>query len=193
MNRGLLLASFSVGLSFWLSGCHTPVDSMATHFKDPHPELGENRYLVKTTAYCHHEADSQPYGRKTARGTYLRGEGELRSAAADWSRYPVGTQFRIIGHPQVYEVDDYGSALVGTDTIDIYQPSLSKMRSWGAPVLGIEILHWGSFEESARILEGRVHKAEHIGAMLDSIRERMKTMPEELKTGYAVDGERHRA
>ena len=49
--------------------------------------------------------------------------GMVRSAAADWSRYPVGTRFRIVGKPYEYVIDDYGSALVGTDTIDLYKPS----------------------------------------------------------------------
>ena len=33
------------------------------------------------------------------------------SAAADWSRWPVGTVFRIQSTGQIYKVDDYGWAL----------------------------------------------------------------------------------
>jgi hypothetical protein len=33
------------------------------------------------------------------------------SAAADWSRWPVGTTFRVLTTGQLYRVDDYGFAL----------------------------------------------------------------------------------
>lgn len=131
----------------------------------------ERLFVVKTTAYTHLEEDSQPYGKMTAAGTTLKSAGEIRSAAADWSRYPLGTKFRILGQPQVYVVDDYGSALVGTDTIDIYQPCFATMRSWGAPTVGIEVLEWGSVEESLKILEQRAGVAPHVRLMLDSIKQ----------------------
>ncbi len=66
--------------------------------------------------------------------------GAIRSAAADWSRYPLGTKFRMVGQPHVYVIDDYGSALVGTDTIDIYKPNLTMMKEWGVREIDIEIL-----------------------------------------------------
>jgi len=136
----------------------------------PEPEPQKTQFVVKTTAYCHQEADSQPYGKLTARGTVLRCSGPVRSAAADWSRYPVGTRFRIIGQSQLYEVDDYGSALVGTDTIDIYQPTLRSMRSWGAPVVGIEVVQWGSYAESEAILAPRATKSTYVRQMLSGVR-----------------------
>ncbi|MGI9244181.1 MAG: hypothetical protein ACR2RV_25510, partial [Verrucomicrobiales bacterium] len=64
--------------------------------------------LVRTTAYSHTEADHIKYGELSAMGKPLR-FGMVRSAAADWSRYPVGTRFRIVGKPYEYVVDDYGS------------------------------------------------------------------------------------
>ncbi len=192
------LSILSVAASLALCSCST------RHFTDvrailtnPNPEpqkqqqeeVENNRFVVKTTAYTHHEPDSLPYGVKTARGTMLKHQGEIRSAAADWSRYPVGTKFRIVGSSQIFEVDDYGSALVGTDTIDIYQPTLTAMRSWGAPIVGIEVLEWGSFEESAEILEARIHKATHCREMYHQIQEKMETLPEELRDGYQVTDE----
>ncbi|RFC49139.1 MAG: 3D (Asp-Asp-Asp) domain-containing protein [Verrucomicrobia bacterium] len=134
------------------------------------PQPPPNKFVIKTTAYCHQESDSKPYGKLTASGTTLRCSGPVRSAAADWSRYPVGTRFRIIGQSQVYEVDDYGSALVGTDTIDIYQPSMRSMRNWGAPVVGIEVIHWGSYAESESILAPRASKSPHVRQMLAGVR-----------------------
>lgn len=128
--------------------------------------------LVSTTAYSHHEADHQPYGARSAMGTRLQFDGEYRSAAADWSVYPAGTIFRITGHPWTYVVDDYGSALVGTSTIDLYHPDLDSMRKWGRRNVEITILRWGSYERSARILEKRVRHT-HCRAMFFGIKQRL--------------------
>ncbi len=130
------------------------------------------RRTVRTTAYSHRESDSLIYGVKTAAGTNLK-YGRVRSAAADWSVYPVGTVFKIDGEPYLYEVDDYGSALVGTQTIDIYKPTMSAMRSWGVRNVDIEILRWGSYERSLTILEPRTHKASHVRQMANSIRRKI--------------------
>ena len=112
------------------------------------------RRTVRTTAYCHLENEPGAVGKKTALGTTLR-YGRIRSAAADWSRYPVGTQFRIMGERHLYEIDDYGSALVGTGTIDLYKPTLRSMKEWGVRNVNIQIVKWGSFDRSAAILSKR--------------------------------------
>ena len=52
---------------------------------------------------------------------------QIGSAAADWSRWPAGTVFRLISTGQVYRVDDYGWALAGRNTIDLYMPSRGAM------------------------------------------------------------------
>lgn len=170
--------------------------SPSRYFKPADEEIGVSRYMVKTTAYSHREADSLKYGRLTASGTRLRSKGSIRSAAADWSRYPLGTKFRIIGSKQVYEVDDYGSALVGTDTIDIYQPTLTAMRQWGAPVVGVEILEWGSMKRSMDILAKRMH-VPHVKEMWKSLQAKCQAVPNELQDGFevteAADLPNHRA
>ncbi|MGY8687292.1 MAG: 3D domain-containing protein [Verrucomicrobiales bacterium] len=123
---------------------------------------------VRTTAYTHDEWDHLKYGRKTALGTRLR-FGAIRSAAADWSRYPVGTQFRIVGQPNVlYEVDDYGGALVGTGTIDLYKPTFSAMNRWGVRHVDIDVVKWGSFAHSLKVLKPRT-KWSHVRRMVNSI------------------------
>ncbi|MEZ5299940.1 MAG: 3D domain-containing protein [Verrucomicrobiales bacterium] len=122
---------------------------------------------VRTTAYSHQESDSLQYGRKNAKGTQLK-YGQVRSAAADWSIYPVGTTFQIEGEPYVYEIDDYGSALVGKNTIDLYKPDLRTMHNYGAKDVNIKILNWGSYSESLRILKDR-QKANHTRRMYQSI------------------------
>ncbi len=81
--------------------------------------------------------------------------GAIHSAAADWSRYPVGTRFQIIETGEICEIDDYGSALIGTNTIDLYQDSGRQMRNWGVRMVHIKILVWGSARRSLEILTPR--------------------------------------
>ena len=78
---------------------------------------------------------------------------QIGSAAADWSRWPAGTVFRLISTGQVYRVDDYGWALAGRNTIDLYMPSRHEMNSWGARVENIQILQWGDSNASLRMLQ----------------------------------------
>ena len=87
------------------------------------------------------------------------------SAAADWSRWPVGTVFRIQSTDQVYQVDDYGWALAGRNTIDLYHASKADMNAWGVRHEPIHVLRWGSREESLRLL--RNHQGyKHIRRMV---------------------------
>ena len=79
---------------------------------------------------------------------------QIGSAAADWSRWPAGTVFRLLSTGQVYKIDDYGWALAGRNTIDLYMPSRRAMNSWGAREEGIQILRWGDPNESLRLLQG---------------------------------------
>ncbi len=124
--------------------------------------------LVRTTAYTCTESDHLIYGSRNALGTLLQFSDSIRSAAADWSLYPVGTMFRIKGLPHVYLVDDYGSALVGTGTIDLYQPDFASMRRWGCRKVEITIVKWGSLKRSADILSKRTH-ARHCRQMLAEV------------------------
>ena len=78
---------------------------------------------------------------------------QIGSAAADWSRWPAGTVFRLLSTGQVYKIDDYGWALAGRNTIDLYMPTRSAMNAWGAREEGIQILRWGSSDESLRLLQ----------------------------------------
>lgn len=142
--------------------------------------------VVRTTAYSHQESDSRKYGKKNAAGGVLKHDRKVRSAAADWSRFPVGTRFKIKGQRQEYVVDDYGSALVGTDTIDIYKPTLSSMKQWGTRHVGIEVIEWGSFSESERILQPRAAKSSHVKEMLKSIQKKIMHIPAELRGGFSV-------
>ena len=102
---------------------------------------------VRTTAYTHSEAG----GRRNAIGSRLSGSNVI-SAASDWSRFPLGTKFRIVDTNEVFEIDDYGSALIGTNTIDLYKTSRLEMRRWGMRHVDIDILEWGSNERSLAVL-----------------------------------------
>lgn len=123
---------------------------------------------VRTTAYTHTEADHLKYGNKTALGTELRYSPEYHSAAADWSRFPLGTKFRIKGYDRLFVVDDYGKALTGSRTIDIYFDTKQRMNNWGVRWVEIEVLEFGSFHESRKILASRA-KHPHCLAMLASM------------------------
>jgi len=105
---------------------------------------------VRTTAYTKGEAG----GKRNALGVSLSGK-HCMSAASDWSRFPLGTRFRIVGTKDEYIIDDYGTALIGTNTIDLYKPSRLEMKRWGVRHVDIDILQWGSEDESLKVLGPR--------------------------------------
>lgn len=129
--------------------------------------------VVRTTAYTHSEGDHIAYGPRNAIGTSLKYTDQVRSAAADWSVYPLGTRFKIKGEPYIYVVDDYGSALVGTGTIDIYQPTKALMRQWGRRIVEIQIIQWGSSRLSMEKLADRT-RFKHCAKMQASLQEQSR-------------------
>jgi len=144
MPRCLNLA-FAGALTCFVVGCATQSKPTLT------TTTGRRVPKVRTTAYTQHEGGS---GAHNAVGTYLSGRHVL-SAASDWSRYPLGTRFRLVDTSEEYVIDDYGNALVGTDTIDLYKNSRSEVRNWGVRYLDIDILQWGSDEVSLIVLNPR--------------------------------------
>ncbi len=90
---------------------------------------------------------------------------QIGSAAADWSRWPVGTVFRLLSTGQNYRVEDYGWALSGRNTIDLYMANQREMNSWGARQETIEILKWGDPQESLQFLQ-RHQDYKHIRRMV---------------------------
>jgi 3D (Asp-Asp-Asp) domain-containing protein len=91
--------------------------------------------------------------RHVKRGIAVRKPPRIGSAAADWSRWPVGTTFRLLSTGQIYRVEDYGWALSGRNTIDLYMANSRDMNTWGARVEPIQILQWGDAQESLRFLQ----------------------------------------
>jgi 3D (Asp-Asp-Asp) domain-containing protein len=123
---------------------------------------------VRTTAYTAHE----PGGPRNAVGKRLKTV-PVNSAASDWSRFPLGTKFQIVQTGKVYEIDDYGSALVGTDTIDLFKLSNRDMRNWGVRYVDIKIIEWGSPELSLEVLEPRTRNR-HVRQMVVALRGQKK-------------------
>ena len=115
---------------------------------------------VRTTAYTH----TEPGGKRNAIGTRLKGK-NVMSAASDWSRWPLGTKFRIVDTDEVFQIDDYGSALIGTRTIDLYKTNRRAMNRWGVRSVDIDILEWGSRAKSLEVLAPR-KKNRRVRAMI---------------------------
>ena len=132
-------------------------------------KLGQKLQQVRTTAYTHTEAG----GARNAIGGRLS-SGSVKSAASDWSRFPLGTKFKLLQTGEVYRIDDYGSALVGTNTIDLYKTSKSGVRRWGVRRVDIEILEWGCSKRSLNVLEPRGGSG-YVRRMIHSLRAKRTT------------------
>ena len=139
---------------------------------------------VRTTAYTHTEDDHVQYNNKNALGGCLQC-GPVNSAAADWSRWPAGTVFRIRETGELFRVDDYGWALAGTNTIDLYKPSRAAMNAWGVRHVTIENLQWGDPQRSLAVLRPR-SGYRHIRRMIDEMEGRMDELEQPAPTASSV-------
>lgn len=106
-------------------------------------------------------------------GVLMARSPKIGSAAADWSRWPAGTTFRLLSTGQIYRVDDYGWALSGRNTIDLYMATRSEMNNWGARQEPIQILRWGDPQESLRFLVPRKNYP-HVKRMILQLERREK-------------------
>lgn len=122
---------------------------------------------VRTTAYTHTESDHLQHGCQTCIGTTLRYDA-VHSAAADWSRWPLGTTFRILDTGEICKVDDIGWALSGRNTIDLYKPTRGAMNAWGTRTVNIEILNWGDDHGALAVLSKR-SKYAHVQRMVKDL------------------------
>lgn len=189
LPRHALLILFPALAALSLSSCQNPAGPLRENYthlapsrevvaagrtkpKDRHGmpiyTYGQKLRHVRTTAYTCTECDHLQYGSKTAVGTRLRYGQRMCSAAADWSFYPLGTTFRIKGMPQLFIVDDYGSALLGTATVDLYKPNHELMRLWGVRKVELTVVQWGSMQRSAEMLAQRT-RHRHCRLMLANI------------------------
>jgi 3D (Asp-Asp-Asp) domain-containing protein len=150
-----------VGLSCLVASC--ALDDF--HNKSAASTKGSSQTIrVRTTAYTHSESGHRRYGRSNAVDSRLA-VGGFNSAAADWSRFPLGTKFKVVGQGQLFVIDDYGSALVGKNTIDLYMPTRATMNRWGSREVMIELLELGSYKDSLKILRPRC-RASYIRRMV---------------------------
>lgn len=109
-----------LGLSLLVAGCALNAEKGKT--TQGFGGQNHQQKVVKTTAYTDSESGHCRHRARNAIGSHLQ-SGGINSAAADWSHFPLGTKFRIVDNDKTYVIDDYGPALVGTDTIDLYVPS----------------------------------------------------------------------
>ncbi len=128
----------------------------------------QSRHMtVRTTAYTKTERG----GPHNAIGMRLSSH-HIKSAASDWSRFPLGTRFRIVNTKEEYVIDDYGTALVGTSTIDLYKSTRLEMRRWGVRNVDIDILEWGSSQRSLQVLQPR-KKHRQVRQMIASLQKKV--------------------
>lgn len=161
-----------LGLTILLAGCAVNTENSKTT-GGPGQNGIHAQKVVKTTAYTDSEAGHRCYGVKNAIGSCLK-SGSINSAAADWSHFPVGTKFRVVDNDRTYVVDDYGPALVGTDTIDLYVTSRRMMNEWGARRVKIEVLEKGSYEKSLEVLKPR-QRSWYARQMVKNIQKQIET------------------
>jgi 3D (Asp-Asp-Asp) domain-containing protein len=140
-----------------------PVDETASHSPQLQPfsmeETSGSRRITRTSK----RAAKTP--RSVKRAVAVSRPPQIGSAAADWSRWPAGTVFRLLSTGQSYRIEDYGWALSGRNTIDLYMANQREMNSWGARQDTIEILQWGDPEESLQFLR-RHQDYRHIKRMV---------------------------
>ena len=146
-------------LALGLIGCATPKKSQALN------DHAGQRLTVRTTAYTQSEAG----GAKNAIGGRLHFGGDEYSAASDWSWLPLGTRFKLVSTGQTYVIEDYGGALVGKQTIDLFFPNRSSVRNWGVRHEEIQIIEWGSEAMSLKLLAPRCKNC-HVAVMVAQLR-----------------------
>ena len=162
LSRSVLLLT----VALLVTGCATTkTTTTASPSARPLALRHGQRMIVRTTAYTH----TEPGGRSNAIGTRLRFGGDSYSAASDWSWMPLGTRFKMLCNGRNYIVEDYGSALVGRKTVDLYMPTRAMMNAWGLRNVEIEILEWGSRPMSLKLLTPRQHNR-HVAVMCAELR-----------------------
>lgn len=126
--------------------CSTTVKSFSCSKTEP------KRIKAVVTAYA--AVEDSKYRNKSAIGHPLI---VGKSIATDWSKIPVGTVLKFNGNN--YTVHDYGTALCRkTDKpiIDLYVPNRKAIKNWGKREMDVEVVKWGSYEESKKILSTRL-------------------------------------
>jgi 3D (Asp-Asp-Asp) domain-containing protein len=145
-----------------------PVDESGSYSPPLQRFSMEERRIVTRTA----KRPAKPT-RNAKRAVAVSKPPQIGSAAADWSRWPAGTVFRLLSTGQNYRVEDYGWALSGRNTIDLYMANQRAMNTWGARQETIEVLKWGDPQESLQFLR-RHQDYRHIRRMVLELEGREK-------------------
>jgi 3D (Asp-Asp-Asp) domain-containing protein len=145
-----------------------PVDEAASYSPQLQPFSMEETRMVTHTA----KRATKTTG-SVRRAVAVSKPPQIGSAAADWARWPAGTVFRLLSTGQNYRVEDYGWALSGRNTIDLYMANQREMNSWGAREETIEVLKWGDPQESLQFLQ-RHQDYKHIRRMVLELEGRHK-------------------
>ena len=153
----VLLAGF---LGLVTSGCVTTVTTAAAPSKP-------KTFPVTATAYSSGAKCNGAWSGRNAIGGRLK-SGAVNSAATDWSRIPLGTKFRVVETGKVYVVDDYGSAMVGKDKVDLFHTNYRDVYRWGVRQVTLEIIEWGCREKSLAVLRPR-KRAPHVRRMVEAL------------------------
>lgn len=158
--------AFAVACSaaVFTSGC--------TSFTKPSAGTKPESVAVTATAYSSGAKCNGRWAKRNAIGGRLQ-SGAVNSAAADWSRFPVGTKFRVAETGKVYVVDDYGSAMVGKDKVDLFHTSYRDVYRWGVRQVNLEIIEWGCPDKSLEILKPRT-RAPHVRRMVQALESRQQ-------------------
>jgi 3D (Asp-Asp-Asp) domain-containing protein len=145
-----------------------PVDETASYSPQLQPfSMEETRTVTRTTK------QATKTTRSVRRAVAVSKPPQIGSAAADWARWPAGTVFRLLSTGQNYRVEDYGWALSGRNTIDLYMANQREMNSWGAREETIQVLKWGDPQESLQFLR-RHQDYRHIKRMVLELEGRNK-------------------
>jgi len=133
---------------------------------------------VVATAYGASAKCNSKWAGRNAVGGRLK-SGTVTSAATDWSRFPLGTKFRVKETGRVYEVDDYGSAMVGKDKVDLFKTNYRDVYRWGVRNVQLEIIKWGDFAKSLAILKPRSRNS-HVKVMVQQLEAKLNgtTVPD---------------
>jgi 3D (Asp-Asp-Asp) domain-containing protein len=145
-----------------------PVDETGSNSQQLQPfSMEEKRTVTRTTKR------TTKTTRNVKRAVAVSRPPQIGSAAADWSRWPAGTVFRLLSTGQNYRVEDYGWALSGRNTIDLYMANQREMNSWGARQEAIQVLKWGDPQESLQFLRSH-QNYKHIKRMVFELQGRDK-------------------
>jgi hypothetical protein len=135
--------------------------------RDIDKQIGQRIEKVQTTAYTHGAArEWHPWQLKRHwRAPEVR---RAQRCGGGLVALALGDTFSVVETGREYIIDHVGGAIVGTNTIELFKPNSRAMQRRGVREVTIEILEWGSLEESLEILMDR-RKSRPAGNMVERL------------------------